>query len=415
MASKRLRKFGRALGTLPDDRTTLAQWSAQVGEEMETVKGLLIKQGPAGAVWLHAAGGGAMTRYRVVAHSKMDLVGVDDDTGDRVPLTLETAQLYAADWDRIVPALRDGLNLSGPYRPVSDMHHTWEVGRCALTDERSALVYLVAAPRDQMAAILDRLVATGVQEAVVLVGDAAAVNAEAVARLRGRKVQVVGIADAIALDERRRLVGVAGPESVVGDLRALMGLAPRERPPYQMSRNGARCDIVFRGLDIAVDFGVGVSALANLLGKPNAPCSAVAIQAATHCVEPRLLSGSKGVRNDRQSRDEARERIRKLTENMRRHGSGHIEYDRWEAERGQLLTMVKDGDGLGGADVQQTTAAAAGRAVGGAIKRAIAAIAKEGEAGKSFAAYLEDTIRDPTGQHPCYRPGDQAPDWLIAM
>ncbi len=414
MSAIRLRKFGRSITALPEDRTTWDRWTALLGEEIDAAGHFLAKKGTARAVCLRDESG-VEIRYRVVAHTKTDLVGIDDETGERIALTFEAAQMHAVDWSHMVVALKEGLHLSGPHRAVPDLLRTWEVGRCALTDERSALVYLVGAPRDRMAATLDRLAATGVQEAVVLVGDAAGVNAEAVDRLRARKVLVVGLADTIALDDRRRLVGISGPESIVGDLRALLGLAPLERLPYQMIRTGARCDIVFRAQDIAVDYSTGISALAQLLDKPNDPRSATAIQAATNRVEERLLGGSKGAKNDRQSRDAVRSRILRLSENMQRYGEEHVDYDRWEAERDQLIPMVKDGDGYGGADVQMTTAAAAGRAVGGAINRAIAAIKKAGPAGEAFAAYLEDTIKDRTGQHPCYRPSGAAPGWVIAM
>jgi len=414
MSAIRLREFWRSIAALPEDRATWDRWVSVLGDEIEAAKHFLTKKGTAHAVRLQDETG-LETRYRVVAHGKTDLVGINDETGERIALTFEAAQMHAVDWGRVVAAFREGLQLSGPHRAIPDLLRTWEVGRCALTDERSVLVYLVGTPRDRMAGTLDRLAETGIQDAVVLVGDTAAVNAEAIARMRARKVLVAGLADTIACDDRRRLVGVAGPESVFGDLRAMLGLAPLERPPYQMIHTGKRCDIVFRAQDIAVDYSVGISAIAQLLGNPNEPRSAAAIQAMTNRVDPRLLAGSKGAKNDRQTRDEVRARITRLSESMQRYGAEHIEYDRWEEELDRLLPMAKDGDGFGGADVQMTTEAAAGRAVGGAITRAIKAIRKTGPAGEALAAHLEDTIKDRTGQHPCYRPSGAAPAWVIAM
>lgn len=412
MPSIRWRNFWRTVARLPEDRTTWSRWTDLVGAEIETVRPILAKQGTTRVVRRRDADG-IERRYRVVTHAKDDLVGVDDDTGERIPLTFAEAQLHAVDWPRVVAALRDGLHLSGSHRTIPDVPNAWEIGRCSLNDTQSALVYLVADPRDHIAATLDRLVATGVRQSVVLVADTAAVNADAVARLRTHQVLVVGLADTIAWDERRWLVGVAGPESVFGDLRTLLGLAPCERPAFQWTRVGARCDIVFRGQDIAIDASAGTAAIAHLLENPNTPCPPSSIQAAIHHVDPRVVSGSKGAKNDRQSRDAVRNRILELMDLMRRHGSAHSEYDRWESERDRLIPLAKDGDGLGGADVHLTTEASAGRAIGGSINRVIAALRQVSPAGKACADYLDATIADRNGQQPCYRPEGQAPDWVI--
>jgi len=414
MSAIRLREFGRAIAFLPEDRTTWKRWTELLGNEIDSAATFIAKKGTARALSLSDAAG-VETRYRIVAHTKTDLVGVDDETGERISLTFDEAQLHAVDWSRVVSALKAGLNLSGPHRAIPDFVLTWELGRCALTDEVSAPIYLVAAPRDRLAAMLDRLAATGLERAVVLVGDAAAVNPEACARLSGREIFVTGIADKIAVDDQRRLVGIAGPESVIGDLRALLGLAPLARPDFQMVRSGARWDVVFRNQDVSVGESGGMGAIAQLLEKPNEPIPATTIQAAIHRVERRLLAGSKGPKNDRETRDAIRVRVKELFERMQRIEKDHQDYDRDEAEFDRLTEGMKDGDGLGGADVQLTVAAAAGRAVGNAINRAIETISKEGQPGAELAVYLKDTLKGRTGQNPCYRPADPAPIWVIAM
>ncbi len=413
MSTTRLHEFGRSLGMLPEDRTTRDRWKTLLGSEMEAVEPFLNKAGTAAVVWLRGTDGHE-TSWRVVAHGKTDLVGIDDESGERIDLAFDQAQMHAVEWQRIVEGLHAGLGLTGPSRRLPDTVLTWEVGRRALTDERSVQVFLVGAPRDRMAITLDRLVAGGVVEAVVIVGDTTIINAEAVARLAQRKIVVVGIRDRIAVDARQRLVGIAGPECVVGDLRAALGLAQVSRPAYQFIRSGSRWDIVFRGQDISVSDGHGMHAIAMLLEKPNQPMPAITLQASIHHVERSTLSGSKGPVNDRMTRDEVTTRYKELKERMDRLGSSHPEYDRLETEMEQLATYFSEGDGMRGEDRQVTGAAQVGRAIGNAINRAIGGIAKESDLGKSLAAYLKDTLKDRTGQNPAYRPPEPV-TWIIAM
>jgi hypothetical protein len=414
MSLIRLREFGQALGRLTDDADTSVSWAHRLGEQWGGFQSLMQRRGTAAAL-VRPDARGLPVRYRVVAHTKADLVGVDDETGERIPLGFDEAQLLGIDWRKVVAGLRSGLRLQGPWQEVTGHRRVWELGRYALTDTRTASVYLAAPPRPRLASALDRLLAEGVREAVVLVPDTQAIDAAVVVRLRSASVLVAGMADCLALDDSGDLVGVAGPESVFGDLRALLGLAPIACDPFQMIRNGDRWDLVFRGdgFSVANTTGVGLHAIAMLLTAGPDPVPAIDIQASYRQVDRRLLTGSKGPKADSATQSQVRRRMEKLAGRIQRNSQDHPDYDQWEAELDRLLAYAQDTEGFAGAESQTATPRAAGRAVGNAIKAAIKAIADTGGPGAAMAAHLRESIQSPTGQRPVYRSGAECITWLI--
>jgi hypothetical protein len=212
-----------------------------------------------------------------------------------------------------------------------------------------------------------------------------------------------------------QLVGVAGPESVFGDMRALLGLSPITCDPFQMIRNGDRWDIVFCGdaFSVANTTGVGLHAIAMLLAAGPDPVPAIDIQASYRQVDRRFLTGSKGPKADRVTQSEIRRRMEELGERMQRNGIDHPDYDRWEAELGRLLAYAQNTQGFARSESNQATPRAAGRAVGNAIKAAIKAIASTGAPGEAMGEHLRDNIQSPTGQRPVYRPRTEGAAWLI--
>ena len=71
---------------------------------------------------------------------------------------------------------------------------------------------------------------------------------------------------------------------------------------------------------------------------------------------------------------------------MQRNGEEHPDYDTWETELDQLLAYRQENESIGGKNAEVTTAAKAGRAIGGAIKRSFVALqnlgsSKGGEVG----------------------------------
>lgn len=402
MSAIRWRKCGHALGILPSDGATRSRWEELLGEEMHAVAPFLRKQGAA-AVVHRPDGQGRSVALRVVRHTKTDLVGIDDDSGERFDLRFEDVQVWALDWTAILAALRTGLHLSGTQRPVPDAVLTWEVGHLALTDHQTAPILLCGAPRHRLGAACDRLLAEGIQAGVLLVGDPGVMSAETFARLRTRNVVAVGLCDAIAVDPRGRLVGIAGPESIVGDLRTRLGLAPVDRPAYQFIRTGSRWDIVFEGTSICVDHEKGMHYICLLLDKPGTPIPVQTLVATVADVDGHLLHGSKGAVNDRQSRTEYMAEYRRLQEHIARLGDGDPTREKLEADQDRIMEELQAGDGLGGEDRIVTSGAQMGRAAGNAINRAIEALAAVPD-GSALAAHLKDGLKYRSGQKPVYRP-----------
>lgn len=402
MSAIRWRKCGHALGVLPGDAAIRSRWEELLGEEMTAVESFLRKKGTAAIIRRPDAQGRPVT-WRVLRHAKADLVGVDDDSGERIALRFEDVQQWAIDWFKVTAALRAGLGLTGTQRQVPDAVLTWEVGRLALTDHQTAPICLSGAPRHHLDAACDRLLAEGIQGGVLLVGDPSVMAPEAVARLLARNVVVVGLCDAIAVDPRGRLVGIAGPESIVGDLRTRLGLAPVDRPAYQFIRTGSRWDIVFAGASICVDHEKGMHYICLLLDKPGTPIPVQTLVATVADVDRHLLQGSKGAVNDRQSRTEYMAEYRRLQERIDQLGDGDPAREKLEADQDRILEELQAGDGLGGEDRIVTSGAQMGRAAGNAINRAIDAIAAEPD-GAALAAHLKDCLKGRTGQKPVYRP-----------
>lgn len=411
MSTIRWRRLGRAIGRLPDGCATRADWAALLGAEQPAVEPFLRRSGTAAVVRRRDASGNQVA-WRVVAHGKADLVGVDDETGERIPLAFDDTLLWTLDWTAVAAALRSGLHLSGTQRPIPDALLTWDIGRAALTEHQTAPVILCGAPGHRLGAALDRIAAEAATAGVVLVGDPAVAPPEAVARLQARQYVVVGISDAIAVDERRRLVGIAGPESVLGDLRVRLGLAPVDRPAFQFVRTGARWDLAFAGRMLCVDDQKGLSYISLLLDKPGTPVEVQTLVATVAEVDQHLLQGSKGVVNDRQSRDDYLATARRLQERLQRFDEDHPERARLEAEQDRILEAINAGDALGGDDRQLTTGAQMGRAVGMAMNRAIDAIAAQPD-GSALATHLKDSLKRRTGQHPVYRPSSPI-TWVTA-
>src|SRR5690606_23714131 len=114
---------------------------------------------------------GRLIAWRVVRHAKADLVGVNDDSGERIDLTFADTQVWALDWTSILAALRAGLGLSGTERQMPDGRLTWEAGRFALNDHQTAPILLCGAPRHHLGRACDRILAEGLEKGVLLVGD----------------------------------------------------------------------------------------------------------------------------------------------------------------------------------------------------------------------------------------------------
>lgn len=399
---RRWRKCGQALGLLPSDGTTRSHWEHLLGEEMAAVEPFLRKRGTAGVVHRPDAQG-RLIAWRVVPHAKADLVGIDDDSGERIDLAFAEAQVWTLDWTAVLAALRAGLGLSGTERQMPDARLTWEVGRFTLNDHQTAPILLCGAPRHHLGRACDRILAEGLEKGVLLVGDPGAMPPEAVARLRSRNLLVVGLCDAIAVDLRGRLIGLAGPESIIGDLRVRLGLAPVDRPAYQFIRTGSRWDIVFAGASICVDHEKGMHYICLLLDKPGTPIPVQTLVATVADVDRHLLQGSNGAVNDRQSRAEYMAEYRRLQERIDRLGEGHPAREKLEADQDRIMEELQAGDGLGGEDRIVTSGAQMGRAAGNAINRAIDTIAAEPD-GATLAAHLKECLKNRTGQKPVYQP-----------
>lgn len=403
MSAVRWRRCGRALGSLPSDGMVRARWVELLHDELPGIEPFLRRQGSAAVIRRPDAAGRAVT-WRVVRHSKTDLVGIDDDSGERIDLRFEDVQIWSIDWPRVITALRAGLGLSGTPRALPDAALTWEVGRLALNEHQTAPIFLCGAPRHRLGTACDRICAEGLQGGVLLVGDPAVAPPEAVARLGARTIQVVEIGDAIATDDRGRLVGISGPDSVVGDLRFRLGLAPGNLPAFQFMRTGNRWDIRFEHQPLCIEDQKGLHYICMLLEKPNVPIEAEVLFATVAGLDRHLLHGSTGVVTDRKSRDEYMSEYRKLHERIGRMEPGNPERDRLEIMRDRIMEALKEGDGLGGEDRELTSSTKIGRGVGMAINRAIEVIAEEDKAGIALAAHLQDAIRNRTGQKPVYRP-----------
>ncbi len=401
MSAIRWRRCGKALGVLPGDAAIKSRWEALLGEEMTCVEPFLRKRGAAAVVHRPDKQGRSVA-LRVVRHTKTDLVGVDDDSGERFDLRFEDVQQWVIDWVAVTAALRAGLGLTGTQLPILGAVLTWDIGRMALTDHQTAPIYLCGAPRHQLAAACDRLLADGIQAGVLLVGDPSVMPSETVTRLLASKVVVVGLCDAIAAD-RGRLVGVTGPESVVGDLRIRLGLAPVDSPAYQFIRTGQRWDIVFQGVVICVDHQKGLSYICLLLDKPDSSIDVQTLVATVADVDRHLLQGSNGAVNDRQSRSEYMDEYRRLQERIDRLSEGDPIREKLEVDQDRIMEQLQAGDGLGGENRIVTSGAQMGRSVGNAINRAIAAISAEPD-GAALATHLKDGLKNRTGQKPVYRP-----------
>lgn len=404
MSATRWRNLGQALSILPHDSAIRSRWSALLGAEMPAVEPYLRKRGTAAVVELPDERG-SPTTWRVVHHGKNDLVGVDDDSGDRITLAFADIQLWSLDWPTVIAALRRGLGLTGPSRPIADAVLTWEVGRMTLTDHQTAAILLCGAPRHHLGSALNLILAEGFTASVVLVSDPAMVLPETAARLMARKVHLIGIGDALASDGQGRLVGVAGPESIVGDLRTDLGLASVDRPPFQFIRMGSHWEITFQGQSLSVDDQKGLHYICLLLQKPNVAIDAKLLIATVANVDAHLVQGSKGVVTDRKSRDEYMAEYRRLAERIARLEPDNSDRDRLEEEQDRIMEALKDGDALGGEDRELSTSAKAGRAVGTAMNRAIEAIAAlDGEHARSCASHLQESLKHRSGQKPIYKP-----------
>jgi hypothetical protein len=229
-------------------------------------------------------------------------------------------------------------------------------------------------------------------------------------------IVISGMSDFIRIQSDKSWSTSGRPESLLGDLRAQLGLAEVTGPAYQIIRNGARWDITFEGESFSISdkASAGMQAIAMLLQRPNQPIPAIDIQAAIHHVDRRTLSGSSGPKNDRQTRAQVHTRLQELADRMHRNGEEHPEYDAWETELDQLLAYRQENESIGGKNAEITTAAKAGRAVGGAIKRAISEISRNTSyASKLMSEHLSENIVRIHGQRPCYKPNNKMPGWDI--
>jgi hypothetical protein len=231
-------------------------------------------------------------------------------------------------------------------------------------------------------------------------------------------IVISGMSDFIRIQSDKSWSTSGRPESLLGDLRAQLGLAEVTGPAYQIIRNGARWDITFEGESFSISdkASVGMQAIAMLLQHPNQPIPAIDIQAAIHHVNRRTLSGSNGPKNDRQTRAQVHARLQELADRMQRNGEEHPEYDTWENELDQLLAYRQENESIGGKNAEVTTAAKAGRAIGGAIKRTFVALQTLGiPKAEKLVAHLQESLVGITGQNPCYKSRGHTLNWVIAQ
>lgn len=408
-----LPRFTASLATLGEAAALREQWQALLGEEFPLIEPWLQSAGTAAVIQRSDAAGRPVS-YRIHRHSKADLVGVDDEDGERIAVALEDTVLWSVRWPLVTAALQAGLGLTGTTRPLPGLLRVWELGRYTLTQSQSVPVFVAAPPPAQRASTCLALLAQIREPGIVLVPDLRLVDPDLVAAGRAHRLLLVGMRDALALDPRRRWVGRDGPETVFGDLRAALALPQAEATPYRWERCGPIWQLAFAGEAVAVEHKVGFLYLSYVIEAAATGESLTAVDIVTKAnhAEQVWQAGSLGTTTTAEDNHAVYARVQALQEQMERaeKRGDHAAFDRLEVEKDQLFEHLQRDQGKANQGRPVGDGEDARKAVDSGIHRALAVLRKELPA---LAEHLKRSLRTPSGSRPRYVP-EERPPWVVS-
>ncbi len=404
MPATPLPKWWAALGSARWQGSTRAAWREALGDEEALVERFLVARGTVAMVTRRTPDR-LLRRYRVVIHAREDIVGMVDDDGDdeRVRLTRDDIVCWEVDWSAVHRSLVAGLDLEAGITPIGDIAGAWTLGRCRLSDERTVPVQLMVgdARYGERQAAVFQLISQATEPCIILVATSDVVPSTTWAVARARSCSIVPLTR-LGIDAGRRLVAPAGIDSVVGDLRLLIGTPAIARTGYRFLLQDGDTLLAWAGDERSITGQTkGMGYLHALLAREGTPIPVEGLVGAVNGVDPAALRGSRGVKADRQSRQALRQHIDQLDAQMREAASAGNDgvFDQLQATQQRLQAHLDADEGFAGRDQVLSDLDGHRISVKQAIDRAVAQI---GQRLPAMAQHLRQFIQ--TGLKPSYRP-----------
>jgi hypothetical protein len=212
-----IRRFWRSLEVLGCGGAVRAEWQRLLGDEMSAVQTLLRPTGELALAYPH--NDPDQLYYRVVAHGPDDLVGVCDETGERIVLTTADLVIESIDLVAFYRAVADALGVVAEPRPVDGLHWTMRIGQYIPLAGYRFSVYLIVAQRQiELDQALDRLIALDERPFILLAPSARFLLPGGEERLRRRQACFLALDDSVAVDNGRMLATPAATR-IMGEFR----------------------------------------------------------------------------------------------------------------------------------------------------------------------------------------------------
>lgn len=406
MSALPLPRFWTTVGSYAGTAADMRTWQRLVGAEFTAIRPFLVPQGQLeelertdaqGATWI----------FRVVIHGPRAVIGICDETGERLALDPQEIVTWTVDQRRLATALADGLGLEPAVRPVDG---GWHLGRLAVTPEHQAPVFLLLTPHPPLQVqALHAALAEADGPAVLLTSHAGATPAAAVRDALRRRSEVIPLADRSGLTQGR-IVVLGGPDRLVSDLRIRCGWQEPTAQPYRWVQQGATWSIRWEGTSVSIPDQRGLGIIATLLAQPDRAFPAVDLSAQQAGTTAASMRGGRLAAVTSEARRDLYQEVARLQERLAaaQRTDDDALADRTEQEIEQLLAEIERTTALGG-DIRVTSDADRARQrIRRQIERAIAAIAQSLE---PLADHLRTSVQ--TGLQIRYSPARHIP-WDLA-
>ncbi len=374
MSALPLPKFWTTLGSYAGSAADVRTWQRGVGAEFAAIWPFLVPDGRLEEVEREDAHGAWWT-YRVVIHGPRAIIGICDETGERIALTPDDIVAWSVDLRQVAAALIDGLGLEPGLRSVDG---GWHLGRLAVTPEHHVPVFLLLAPHPPMQVqALHAALAEGDGPALLLTTHAGATPPVAVRDAQRHRAEVIPLAERSGL-AGSRVVILGGAERVVGDLRLRCGWQEPASPPYRWVRQGSTWSITWDGSTVSIPDQRGLGILAEVLAHPEEAFAAVELGAAQAGITSEALRGGRVDVISPEARRTLYQEVTRLQERLKaaqRTGDDALA-DRTETEIEQLLAEIERTTARGGEIRSTSDADRARQRIRRQIERAISTIAQ---------------------------------------
>lgn len=191
-----LKRFWRAVESLPSLAAVEAEWLALIGGEYNLIKPFLRPSRDRASSFPHPDGG---LPYKVIEHSCNDLVGVCQETGETITLQKHQLVVYQLDQQRLAAQVAGALGLGAVNRVVGHNGRLFSLGSFRPTGRSVAAFLILPSDAAEVTSGAASLISQGLSPFLMLTPTRRFVTAELEPRLRSLGSANLPLVDALVV------------------------------------------------------------------------------------------------------------------------------------------------------------------------------------------------------------------------